>query len=219
MSVRPTPLSLTADRRARDGSGAGAPPVEVRGPVSKTMGRTGDGRRPLAAARPPGAGLTRRERRIKDILVKELEKLQQGQGLTYVEKQKLVKTLDVAFIDAELAKMRKRVRQFPLALGALVAIAAVGILAAFAADVASGSAVWSDGFAFLSLLPAALAPALQQKAIQRKIWIYEALRELSDAEEMDVQLPDSVALADLLIDRIVDAEEEASRTPLRRIRA
>lgn len=218
MSARPIPLDLTADRRAQEAAASG-PGVEVRGPVSKTMGRAGDGRRQPLVVRPPGAGLTRRERRIKDVLVKELERLQQGQGLTYVEKQKLVKTLDVAFIDAELAKMRKRLRQLPLALGAVVAVAAIGILAAFAADVFAGAAVWSDGFAFLSLLPAALAPALQQKAIQRKIWIYEALRELSDAEEMDVQLPDSVALADLLIDRIVDAEEEASRTPLRRIRA
>ena len=53
----------------------------------------------------------------------------------------------------------------------------------------------------------------------RRRWIYEALRELSDADDLDVQLPESVALADLLIDRIVEAEDVASGVPLRRTRA
>ena len=71
MSERPAPLSTAAERR---------PAFEVRGPVSRSIGRA-SATPPSARARAkplagtPGAGLTLRERRIQKILLKELEKL------------------------------------------------------------------------------------------------------------------------------------------------
>lgn len=215
MTSRPAPLTQTAERRAS---------LEVRGPVSRSIGRDRQARRAGDAAgnaRQPGSGLTLRERRIKAILLKELEKVNgrdYGAGLSYNEKQKLEKTLDVDYIDAELAKMDKtqrNVRRFRN----WVAIPLAAAAAAYT--------VWSlaTGQPLNALFPA-LTPALllvsfvqQNKATQRRRWIYEALRELSDADDLDVQLPESVAWADLLIDRIVEAEEEASAVPLRRTRA
>lgn len=213
MTERPRPLVQTAARRASS--------LEVRGPVSRSIGRgeASRGGRPLV--RPPGAGLTLRERRIKTILLKELDKLsgsETGGGLSYNEKQKLEKTLDAQFIDAELANMDAhdaawgRFRRW------------VGI--PFAA-VAAAFGVWqlATGQPLGSVFPFLWAPlllvtfSLDSRARKRRRWIYEALRELSDADDLDVQLPESVALADLLIDRIVEAEDEASAVPLRRIRA
>ena len=92
---------------------------------------------------------------------------------------------------------------------------------------AAGFTVWclATGQPLDAFFPA-ITPALvlfssvqQSKAQKRRRWIYEALRELSDADDMDVQLPESVALADLLIDRIVEAEDAASGVRLHRIRA
>ena len=171
--------------------------------------------------RPPGAGLTLRERRIKTILLKELERLngsETGGGLSYNEKQKLEKTLDARFIDAELAKMD--------AHDALMHRVRLWLMVPLAA-IAAGFVVWSiaTGQPVDALFPA-LTPALlllthvlHARATNRRRWIYQALRELSDADDLDVHLSESVALADLLIDRIVEAEDEASAVPLRRIRA
>lgn len=217
MTPRPAPLTQTAERRAS---------LEVRGPVSRSIGREGAVRRSSSReaagpVRQPGAGLTLRERRIKAILLKELEKVNgrdYGAGLSYNEKQKLEKTLDVDYIDAELAKMdrtQRNVRRFRNWAAIPLAVAAVAFV------------VWNlaMGQPLDALFPA-LTPALllvsfvqQSKAVRRRRWIYEALRELSDADDLDVQLPESVAWADLLIDRIVEAEEEASAVPLRRTRA
>ncbi len=214
---RPEPLTTAADRR---------PAFEIRGEVSRSIGRAsgdadsargGDSRqRPLA--RTPGSGLTLRERRIQKILLKELEKLSQGSGLSYNERQKLLKTLDVDYIDAELAKMDKT--------DALMRTVRLWLMVPLAAA-AAGVTIWAlaTGQPLDALFPA-LTPALllvthtlQIKANQRRRWIYEALRELSDADDMDVHLPESVALADLLIDRLVAEEDAASGVPLRRTRA
>ena len=211
MSERPASLTTAADRR---------PAFEVRGDVSRTIGKASGARGQGSAVRqrPPGAGLTLRERRIKKILLKELEKLSQGTGLSYNERQRLDKTLDVDYIDAELAKMDKTdalMRKVGLWLMLPLAMAAAGVV------------VWSfaTGQPLDALFPA-LTPALllvthslQKKANSRRRWIYEALRELSDADDLDVQLPESVALADLLIDRLVAEEDAASGVPLRRTRA
>ncbi len=218
MSTRPPSLDLVADRRIREAASQGAPALDVRGAVSKTMGQTSTARAPQ---RPAGAGLTRRERRIQAILLKELEKINGsdlGGGLSYNEIQKLKKTLDVDYIDAELAKMDKRDRQLQKVtwwVGVPVALAAV----------ATAVYQFATGQPFDAIFPTLYAPLfcvsllVQSKSNKRRRWIYEALRELSDAEDADVQLPESVALADLLIDRIVEAEDAAARTPLHRIRA
>ncbi|OZC03444.1 hypothetical protein [Rubricoccus marinus] len=217
MSERPAPLIIAADRR---------PSFEVRGDVSRTIGRASGeaasgARGKKAVTRPPGAGLTLRERRIKKILLKELEKLKKGEGgggLSYAEKQKLEKTLDVGFIDAELAKMDQFDRRMKLLRNWAAIPVIVIAVAATAWNLASGQPF--DAI-FPALWPALIGFSLlmQAKANKRKRWIYEALRELSDADDLDVQLPESVALADLLIDRIVEAEDATSGVPLRRTRA
>ncbi|MEL6616041.1 MAG: hypothetical protein AAFQ43_09905 [Bacteroidota bacterium] len=216
---RPAPLSTAADRR---------PAFEVRGEVSRTIGRpavdSASGARGETAMRqrPPGAGLTLRERRVKKILLKELEKLSgkdYGAGLSYNEKQKLEKTLDAEFIDQELWKMDRaeaRLRAVRLWLGWPLAIVAVAVAAW---SLASGQPLLDAVFPALTPLFLLFSFAQQSKATKRRRWIYEALRELSDADDLDVQLPESVALADLLIDRIVEAEDAASGVPLRRTRA
>ena len=219
MSTRPPSLGLVADRRIREAASQGAPALDVRSPVSKTMGRSAGSTR--TPERPSGAGLTRRERRIQAILLKELEKVNGGDiggGLSYIEIQKLKKTLDVDYIDAELAKMDRRDRQMQRAawwIGVPVAVAAV----------ATAVYQFATGQPFDAIFPTLYAPLffvsllVQSKSNKRRRWIYEALRELSDAEDEDVQLPESVALADLLIDRIVAQEESAARAPLHRIRS
>lgn len=216
MSTRPAPLHLAADRRAREAAHAAPSEFGVRGTVSKTVGKQGSVSR--TPERPPGAGLTRRERRVKAILLKELQKLSKGTGLTYKEHQKLRKTLDVTFIDAELATMRKQLRMYPLLIG--VVAVAFGLFFGFQfwTAAASGTLAWDSFFLLLPVVSGALSPWIQARSIRRKIFIYEALRELSDAEDEGVQLDESVRLADLLIDRIVEAEEAAARQPLHRIR-
>jgi hypothetical protein len=57
-----------------------------------------------------------------------------------------------------------------------------------------------------------------RKAIRRRLFIYEALRELSDADDEGVELTEAVAQADLLIDRITALELEGDPRPLRRTR-
>lgn len=215
MSERPAPLSRTAERRAS---------LEVRGPVSRSIGRATEPRRAGGADRQPGAGLTLRERRVKKILLKELEKLS-GQGKTWVsykERKHLFETLDVAFIDREIAKMTSQLRPKPwlwVFLGGFAVLYAGLQIAQAVGDPLS----WG---AFLQVALGLAVPAsfiygqiASRRATQRRLWIYEALRELSDADEIDVHLPESVALADLLIDRIVEAEDAASAVPLRRTRA
>lgn len=161
-----------------------------------------------APARPTTA-LTRRERRVKDILLKELAKMSDARMLTYSEKQHLEKTLNVAYIDRELAKMRKRrawnakMRTFALIpFGVLVT--GLFIWSLFAGTV-------TDTFLnFITALALFYGSYYDDKAVQRKMFIYEALRELSDAEEVDVLLDRVAQDADALITRIVDAELEAA---------
>lgn len=221
MSHRPPRLDLVADRRIREAAHAAAPDLDVRGPVSKTLGRTGAER---AADRKPGAGLTRRERRIRSILLKELEKMHKGSKtwISYQERKNLSETLDVGFIDREIAKMERQLRPRPVLVGAMLAFFVVFAGLKVATHVGEPLSWWAAldvavGFGWPLSMWAAYA--ISRKALQRRLWIYQALRELSDAEDEGVQLDESVRLADLLIDRIVEAEDAAARTPLHRIRA
>ncbi len=221
MSHRPPRLDLIADRRIREAAQAAAPGLDVRGPVSKTLGRTDRARTP---ERTPGAGLTRREHRIRSILLKELEAMHKGSKtwVSYQERKHLFDTLDVGFIDREIAKMERQLRPRPVLVGAMVAFFVVFAGLKVATRLGEPLSWWAAldvaiGFGWPLTMWAAYANS--RKALRRRLWIYQALRELSDAEDEGVQLDESVRLADLLIDRIVEAEETAARTPLHRIRA
>lgn len=162
-------------------------------------------------------GLTRRERRVRDVLLQELVRINGGtwgSGLSYAEKQHLEKTLSVAFIDRELATMRRQQRAYPWMFGLvglfLIALQVPGLWAAF-----GGPGV--DWMELLTILPFAgflFLPFAQARALRRKIFIYEALRELTDADEADVVLGRVVRDADALIDRIV-ARELGAAAPAR----
>ena len=224
MEARPPSLGLIAERRIREDAARTAPRLDVRGPVSssrKTIGTADEQAR--TPDRQPGAGLTRRERRVKAILLRELEKMQDGgkSWVSYQERKKLFDTLDVDFIDREIAKMERQLRPRPWLTipPALLALA----YPVFYIGGAFGEPLtwWTAAEVVLGLaMPVSLVASwtMGRKATQRRLWIYQALRELSDAEDEGRQLDESVRLADLIIDRIVDAEETAARTPLHRIR-
>ena len=177
MALRPSALRAPADRPAS------AAPT-----------------RAAAPARAPGAGLTRRERRVKAILLQELraangsDVLIGGRRLSDEETERLERTLDVDFIDAQLARMDVEERQMRAAIWPLA------------------------GFSVLTAPLAALLYVWSARAIRRRRWIYQALRELSDAEDEGVQLSESLVRADLLIDHLVDQDAAARRAPLHRIR-
>jgi hypothetical protein len=56
-----------------------------------------------------------------------------------------------------------------------------------------------------------VAPFVQRNSLRRKLFIYEALRELSDADEIDVILDRASREADQLIEQIVQRELEIER--------
>ena len=224
MDARPPSLGLVADRRIREDAARTAPRLDVRGPVSssrRTIGAADE--RARTPDRQPGAGLTRRERRVKAILLKELERMN-GEGkqwISYQERRKLFDTLDVDFIDREIATMERRLRPRPW-LTVPLALLALAYPGVYIGGAVGEPLSWATGLqVVLGLaMPASLAFSwvAGRRALRRRLWIYQALRELSDAEDEGVQLDESVRLADLLIDRIVDADESAARTPLHRIR-
>ena len=191
-------LSLNAERRATTPAG----PIGV----EKTIGRA-SAAKDKQPPKPPA--LTRREQRVKRILLRELERMngkQYGAGLTYSEKQHLQKALNPAFLDAELDKMRRQLGWLPRLLWGLGLVMIVLFGWALWSEAASGTLDWGDLFFALPVASGLIAPAIQVRSLRRKIWIYEALRELSDADEMDVTLSRVAEEADALIARIVDQE-------------
>jgi len=194
--LRPTPLAQAAEHRAQHGGD-----VRSAAPLPAVAAK------PEALVRPPGAGLSLRERRVKAILLKELKRATGGAGLSYAEHQKLVKTLDVAFIDAELAKMRKQIRSYPyLPLAFYVPFTVYCMGALLGVFSSSSSELWLWTMLLIHGSSAVAVPLTLHRALRRKIFIYEALRELSDVDEADVTLDDTLKRADLLIDRIVERE-------------
>ena len=150
------------------------------------------------------AALTRRERKVKEILLKELRRINEWNNLSYSEKKYLETTLDVPFIDRELVKMRKRlktIRRF-FTIGAPIAI--ISFLAGVLLIIFD-----TFEFGYLNFLYHPLflfSFYFGWRSLQRKIFIYEALRELSDADELDVVLDRASREADMLIQDIVDRE-------------
>lgn len=154
------------------------------------------------------AALTCRERKVKDILLKELGRMENaGGGLSYVQKQRLEKRIDHEYIDEELAKMRKRLKHGGWFTKIVYPLTALAVL------VSLGSLAWGHAFDFMThvywpLLIGSQAGVgfYQRRATRRKIFIYEALRELSDADEEGVKLSQAVREADALIERVVRRE-------------
>ena len=211
-----TRLRTVADRRVRDAQASG---LEVRGPLSKSLGRGATQRTPEAK----GSGLTRRERKVKAILLKELERMHKGgkTWVSYQEREKLFKALDVGFIDREIAKMEHQLRPRPVLVGVVAAIGITAIalkVATHAGEPFTWWAAFDVGIWIAWAASMAFSFDQSRKATRRRLWIYQALRELSDADDEGVQLGESVRLADLLIDRIIDAEDAAAPAPLHRIR-
>ncbi|MEM1095179.1 MAG: hypothetical protein AAGJ10_11305 [Bacteroidota bacterium] len=157
--------------------------------------------------------LTKRERRVKDILLKELSKVN-GQtltatGLSYAERQHLEKNLSVTYLDAEIEKMRGRLRMGPCALGIILALG-VALTSVLVLSSPSPTHTITDvAIMFGYLIPSMITGVVMMRAERRKLFIYEALRELTDADEVDVLLDDATREADALIQRIVDRELEA----------
>lgn len=162
------------------------------------------------------AALTAREQRVKRILLKELETLGGSRmglgGLSYAQKQHLEKRLDVSYLDAEIARMHRTLRWMDRMKpwSALVATACAALLVW---RVAEGD--WSQFLSLLTFPLLAVNLFVVAKSTRRGLYIYEALRALSDADEIDVILDKAARDADTLIEHIVARELEAeARYPL-----
>ena len=160
------------------------------------------------------SGLTADERRVHRILLDTLA-LQShvhgtGAGLTYAETHKLA-VLDLAFIDAEIDKMDRRVSwsATSLKLVAGVAGATLGVTAGVlgllgegqAALVVSGLVVG----ALILLLPLVRLASASRPASSPRRTIYQALRELALLVD-DAPVSNALRQADALIDRLADAD-------------
>jgi hypothetical protein len=155
------------------------------------------------------AALTRRERKVKQILLKELERMNSWQGFSYLERQKIVKRLDVEFLDKEIERMKSQIRWAKRATP--IAVLYGVFYAVWVIDLPRATDWWAIVFGLLILAGYSIAPFLGIRSIRRKLFIYEALRELSDAEEIDVILDRAAREADALIDQIVKRELNADR--------
>jgi hypothetical protein len=193
-----SPYHLAAERRATSVDETAACP-----PVPSVP-------RKDAVAEPRGeAALTRRERKVKQILLKELEKLNSWQGFSYAERQNVVKRLNVEYLDREIAQMKKGIRWFrrvaPLAVlyGLFYSI--------WIMELPWAEQWWEVLLGLTILIGYSAAPLILIRSVRRKLFIYEALRELSDAEEIDVILDRAAREADALIDQIVRRELAADR--------
>ncbi|NNE36384.1 MAG: hypothetical protein HKN13_14200 [Rhodothermales bacterium] len=179
---------MTADRRASDAA-----------PVRPAAMRT--------ASAEPNDGLTRRERKVRNLLLRELRKLGDSRLLSYAEIHHLEKRLSVDFIDRELQKMHKQYRTSRwLWLAYVIVFGLQSIL------FISKGTTFAITMAIASIAMGGLGPFFMRRAVRRKIFIYEALRELAGADEAGVTLDQAVRDADELISRIVDRELAADDT-------
>lgn len=216
----PAPARRPADRGLR-------PTVK---PFQETAWPT---RRDASAAPAPLTGLTADERRVHQILLDTLEITSRNDdyaaGLSYAEKQRLG-ALDLAFINAQLAKMDRRgevsaaVAKWAGGVGVLALVGAVAGALATGADAGTvGLVVGLCLFALLSigaLSAAAVTSPVRGSVGGQRRKIYEALRELALLVEPDGATSDAVAEADRLIDRLAldDLGGEPDAAPARRSR-
>jgi hypothetical protein len=199
MQVERTSFSFNAERRATMQEGPGARPA-----VARTRAKA------VTAADRPQAALTRRERKVKDMLLRELKRVNSWQGLSYLEKQNIEKRLDPSFLDKEIEKLKKQMRW---AKRATPFILLYGVFYAFITidGPPSAETMWQYLLVGLLLAGYLVAPFVQRNSLRRKLFIYEALRELSDADEIDVILDRASREADQLIEQIVQRELEIER--------
>lgn len=160
------------------------------------------------------AALTRRERKVKQLLLRELTRMSNCGALSYAEIQHLDKTLSVDFIDRELAKMQKHMRWTRWAMVAGLVVAAGAGVASLVSLLVFGAAFEWMTHLYLPvwLGTMAIGQRVQLRSLRRKQFIYEALRELSDADEIDVTLGRVAREADALIERIVQQDLDFERT-------
>lgn len=168
---------------------------------------------PKEDAAPRPLALTAREERVRRMLMRELEKFNKayffsGAG-SYAERKNVVNRINPAYLEKEIQKMRKSLRtleklRLPVILLGIVLAAVIVIQSVRTGDFMSTAPFWSFPFIGLNVF-------LQAKATRRKLFIYEALYALSDAEETDVVLSQAIEEADRLIADIVERELEAEQ--------
>lgn len=199
-----TPATPT---RAASRTGATAAPRVLK-PFAETPWPT---RRPRPVAPEPPAvltGLTADERRVHRILLDSLARTNTlddvSDGLTYVEKKYLT-TLDLGFIDAEIAKMEAK----PSLAGVrwlLVALAVgVGVPLILNSGGDSGDKVLSLIVGVMCALAFVLNARRPARGSQR-LAIYQALRELALLADPEAVTSDALAQADAVIDRLAGAD-------------
>ena len=207
------PEAATPDRPAlsKTVGGVAAPEPVVKpfeaAPWPTRAGRGGDPERALS-------GLTPDERRVHRILVDTLDltsrQSEYASGLNYVERRRL-EALDLAFINAQLAKMDRRggvgrEARLTLGVGAGVLGVVVGVLASGGEG---GAALFTGALTVLALLLAvAIAWAVRASSAGApgpRRQIYEALRELALLVD-DAPVSDALQQADRLIDQMAGVE-------------
>lgn len=211
-------MTHSVERRSQEDSGD-----ELRDPFPRVHEPIRPSR---PALKPANSGLTRRERKVKDLLLRELGKRKGLTTLSYAEIQNLEKSLNVAWIDQQLGRMRTMYRATPWLWPAYALLMGANGFLALQDALNAGSPVMVGLGCILALSLIGVgvgAPLFQRRALRRKIFIYEALRELAGAGEAGVTLSEAVEQADELIARIVDmelaAEAEKPAKTIGRIRS
>ena len=225
--VPPEPEAGAAEAPARlappaAGARAPAPTVKPFQPAAWPTRRT----RAQPAPEPPAlSGLTADERRVHRILLASLARSNaedgMSSGLSFAEKKHLP-TLDLAFIDARLGAIE---RQRASQKGWATAVLAVGVVLvplvvlAVAVGGADAGALFGVLMGVFALGGALLSRAGRPGTLGPRQQIYEALRELALLVD-DAPVSDAVRQADLLIDRLADADtsDASASRPVRRAR-
>ena len=169
---------------------------------------------PKAAPETMLTGLTADERRVHRILLDSLARTNTldgvSDGLTYVEKKRLA-SLDLTYIDAEIAQMKAR----PSISGLRWLLVALAVGAGLPLLVMGDVGSLTDKLAFfvIGMLCAVgvLRGAHKPSGNTQRLAIFEALRELALLADPDDVTSDALAQADAVIDRLAaDAEPRLS---------
>ncbi len=124
---------------------------------------------------------SRRERAVRETLLEELERIGGATlgwwdvtSLSYEERQRLVEETDPAFVDQEVAKMRRSQKKMLFAMGSAALLAAVLVGYSLLATPLFGSSAVSLLFGLVMLI----SPIRWYQLTKRRIFIYRALRAL-----------------------------------------
>ena len=214
------PEAVVSDRPARRTVGGVAAPDPVVKPFESAAWPTrgGESERVLS-------GLTSDERRVHRILVDTLDltsrQSEYAPGLSYVERKRL-DALDLAFINAQLAKMDGRrdlagsIKGKALLGGAVLTGLTASVLAGGgggkALSLLAGAAVVAVVLVVGTLVQNALPSSTRGASPRRRI--YEALRELALLVD-DAPVSDALQQADALIDQMAAADATPPARPPR----